>query len=190
MSRKTRRRPNRPNATGRNETSRFVGLRYNLLESNAFRALSPNARALLIEIVMLYNGQNNGSLFLSVRDGAARMGVVDVTAARRAFDDLIELGFIEMTQDALFTIKAGVNSRARCWRLTWQAGPGRKPPNPKFLTQEPLPKTRARKRMEQGARALKRYKNVGRRSGGVLADDLTGLKPVSAWSDGAALSRR
>ena len=119
---------NKVNATGRNPTSRFARLDFRLLHSNAYRSLSPNARSLLVELVSLHNGDNNGSLYLSVRDGAHRMGVADLTAATRAFDDLRALGFIELTQDAHFGVKAAEKSRARCWRLTWEAGPGAQRP--------------------------------------------------------------
>jgi hypothetical protein len=150
-----RRNRNRVNATGRNNTSRFVRLDYRLLNSNAYRSLSPNARSLLVDLLMLYNGENNGSLYLGVRDAAHRMGVADLTAASRAFDDLVALGFTELTQEAHFTVKASETSRARCWRLTWEAGPGRKAPSWDFLEREPEPQTTARKRMERGLRALK-----------------------------------
>ncbi len=85
------------------------------------------------------------------------MGVADNTAANRAFHELMSLGFIEMTQDAFFHVKASNKSRARCWRLTWLAGPGRKAPSWELLDREPDPKTKARKRMERGLRALKTY---------------------------------
>lgn len=148
----------RPDATGRSLTSRFVRLDHRLLRSNAYRGLSPNARALLIELAMLDNGGNNGSLYLSVRDAAHRMGVADLTAASRAFDDLAELGFIEMTQDGHFHVKTSDKSRARCWRLTWLPGPGRKQPMWDMLEREPAPQTKARKRMERGLRVLKAYR--------------------------------
>tara|TARA_R110001599_G_scaffold164308_1_gene353709 strand:+ start:7608 stop:8372 length:765 start_codon:yes stop_codon:yes gene_type:complete len=151
---------NKVNAKGRNPTSRFARLDFRLLTSNAYRSLSPNARSLLVELAMLENGSNNGSLYLSVRDGAHRLGVADLTAASRAFDDLIALGFIEMTQDAYFRVKAANKSRARCWRLTWQSGPARKAPSWTFLNREPDPKTPARKRMERGQRALKAYRKA------------------------------
>lgn len=159
-----RRTGNRVNATGRNVTSRFVRLDYRILTSNAYRSLSPNARSLLIEVAMLYNGDNNGSLYLGVRDAAHRLGVADLTAASRAFDDLIALGFLQMTQDAHFAIKAGETSRARCWRLTWQPGPGRRIASWDFMEREPEPKTTARKRMERGLKVLKAYRKA--RSGG------------------------
>lgn len=151
---------NRVNATGRNNTSRFVRLDHRILNSNGYRSLAPNARSLLVELVMLYNGENNGSLYLSVRDAAHRMGVADLTAASRAFDDLMALGFVEMTQEAHFKVKASESSRARCWRITWEAGPGRKAPSWDFLTREPEPQTSARKRMERGLRALKAYRKA------------------------------
>lgn len=155
-----RRNRNRVNATGRNNTSRFVRLDYRILNSNAYRSLSPNARSLLVDLVMLYNGENNGSLYLSVRDAAHRMGVADLTAASRAFDDLVALGFLELAQEAHFKVKASETSRARCWRLTWEAGPGRKAPTSEFMEREPAPQTPARKRMERGLRALKAYRKA------------------------------
>ncbi len=151
---------NRVNATGRNNTSRFARLDYRILTSNAYRALSPNDRSLLVELVMLYNGENNGSLYLSVRDAAHRMGIADLTAACRSFDTLQLLGFIQLAQDAFFHVKASDKSRARCWRLTWLAGPGRKAPSWEFLEREPEPQTTSRRRMERGQRALKAFRRA------------------------------
>lgn len=157
MARRKRRGP--PNSTGRSNTSRFARLDFRLLNSPAYRGLSPNCRSLLIELAMLENGENNGSLYLSVRDAAARMGVADVTAAGRAFDELQQAGFIVMTCDAAFNVKAAQMSRARCWKITWQAS-GRKGPTWDFLSQEPAPGTPARKRMDRGLRALKAYRKA------------------------------
>ncbi len=148
------------NKDGRNRTTRFARLDHSLLHSNAYRALSPNDRALLVELVSLENGDNNGSLYLSVRDGAHRMGVSDLTAASTSFRRLQELGFIQMTEDSHFHVKASEKSRARCWRLTWLAGPGRKGPTMDFLEIEPEAGSRDRKRMERGLKCLKRYKRA------------------------------
>ncbi len=146
------------NAKGRSETSRFVRLDYRLLQSGAYRSLTPNARALLIELSMLYNGENNGSLYLGVQDAAHRMGLSDHHAASRAFDELQGLGLIEMTQDASFKVKASHKSRARTWRLAWCFGPGRKSAQWDFLG--PPPKTVAYERMERGTRVLKTYRKA------------------------------
>lgn len=155
-----RKRPSKPNATGRNDTSRFVRLDYRLLHSNAYRSLAPNARALLVELAMLYNGENNGSLYLGVQDAAHRMGLADHHAASRAFDDLQSLGFIEMTQEAHFEVKTSESSRARTWRLTCFPGPGRKMADWAFMQCEPAAQTPERRRMERGQRALKTYRKA------------------------------
>lgn len=144
----------------RNSTERFVSLPFGILNSNAYRSLSPNDRSLLVELLMLYNGENNGSLYLSVRDAAHRMGVADLTATSSSFDNLMALGFIELSQASYFSVKASNTSRARCWRLTWLPGPGGKLPSRPFLAREPQPQTSARKRMERGLRALKAYKTA------------------------------
>ncbi len=149
---------NKPNQKGRNPTSRFARLDHRLLHSPAYRALSTAARALLVELTMLDNGANNGSLYLSIRDAAGRLGMADLSAVRSAFDELQELGFVEMTQSASFHIKAAEKSRARCWRLTWLAGPGRKGPSMAFMERQPQPQTKAHKRMERGMGALKAYR--------------------------------
>ncbi|HWV60279.1 MAG TPA: hypothetical protein VN034_06480 [Sphingopyxis sp.] len=114
-------RNNRPNKSGRNEnpTGRFARLPHEVMLSPAYRSLSPNARALLVEMMAMDNGQNNGSLWLSIRDAAARIGLVNKESVGRAFDDLIRAGLIAMTKEAHFSVKAADTSRARCWRLTF-----------------------------------------------------------------------
>lgn len=153
-----KRNKNKPNQKGRNPTSRFARLDHRLLNSSAYRALSTAARALLVELTMLDNGENNGSLYLGIRDAAGRLGMSDLTAVRSAFDELQELGFIEMTEGASFHVKAAEKSRARCWRLTWLAGPGRKGPSMAFIDCHPPPGSKAHKRMERGMRALKAFR--------------------------------
>lgn len=152
------RKKNKPNQTGRNPTSRFSRLDHIMLYAPAFRALSLTARSLLVDLTMLDNGSNNGSLYLSVRDAAGRLGLSDLAAVRSAFDELIALGFIEVTEDSSFHVKASERSRARCFRLTWLAGPGRKGPSMAFLERQPQPGTKAHRRMERGMRALKAYR--------------------------------
>ena len=168
MARRRKRSNILPN--GRNRTSRFARLDHRILHSNAYRALSPNDRSMLVELVSLYNGENNGSLYLSVRDAAHRMGVADLTAASRSFYTLQALGFIELTLKHEFRSGSSGQSRARSWRLTWLPGPGRKVPSWDFLDKEPEAQTSARKRMERGLRALKSYKR-GRERGRFPAMD-------------------
>ncbi len=169
---KNKRKRNRPNATGRNPTSRFVGLRHSLLSSNAYRSLSCTARALLVELVMLHNGENNGSLYLSVRDAAARLGLADHKAAMRAFDELEEMGLIVCTGEGYFHVKASERSRARSWRLTFEGGPGRRCATMDFEKREPAAQTRARKRMLMGQGALKAFRKA-RDAGKFSVEDFT-----------------
>jgi len=153
----------RPNAKGRNSGSRrFVQLEHALLESAAYSSLTGNARSLLVELMMLFNGRNNGSLYLSVRDAAARIGVADLGSVGRAFDDLCEAGFIECAKGSSFTSKAGEQSRARCWRLTmhsWPESPQKSRRAPMSDWRDYTPRSgKAAKRADKRLRALANYK--------------------------------
>jgi hypothetical protein len=64
------------------------------LESAAYRSLSLRARCLLVELKALYNGSNNGELFLSVRDAVARLNT-GTHQATAAFRELEDRGFIK-----------------------------------------------------------------------------------------------
>lgn len=121
-----RARGHKPNQKGRNDgpLDRFARLPHSLIFSPAYRALTPNARALLTELTSMDVGDNNGSLWMSVRDAAARMGLSSKDTASKAFEDLEQAGFIRLTKEAHFSIKAAETSRARCWRLTWLHAPG------------------------------------------------------------------
>lgn len=174
-----KRRPQRPDATGRTPTSRFARLDHRILTSAAYRSLAPNTRSLLVELAMLENGSNNGSIYLSVTDAAARMGVADHHTASAAFKDLEEGGFIERTSEAHFAIKASEASRARTWRLTWLPGPGRKAPSWDFNKREPG--TPEYRRMERGLRALKKYKKASDQNKYPVVDSTT----IDAFRDRA-----
>jgi hypothetical protein len=149
------------NAKGRSQNSRFVRLDHYLLESAAYRSLSPNARSLLVELSMIDNGSNNGAIWLSVKDASARIGNANLQSVSAAFRELETAGFIRLTRDAHFRVKASGTARARCWRLTWLAVPAASmAPTNEWKTYDPPPQTRERKRMLAGQQALKRFKKV------------------------------
>lgn len=103
------------NATGRaRHDTRHVRLHEFLLRSCAYRALSVYARAALVEFYRLYNGQNNGELFLSERKLAEQLGA-SRKRARKAIQELREMGFITIQVPAGFSRKT---RHATCWRLT------------------------------------------------------------------------
>jgi hypothetical protein len=89
------------NKTGRNERyEHFTMLTRDLMETPAWRALSPNAQALYPWLRLEWKGpkaNNNGQIILSVRQAAKALGVARNTAAR-AFHHLQAKGFIAMTE--------------------------------------------------------------------------------------------
>lgn len=98
----------RVNVKGRRDGSaRFVALDYSLLDSEAYRSLSCGARALLVEFAKLYNGANNGELFMSQRTAAAKLGISSHTAAARHIGQLIDRGFISIRIKGSFNVKTG-----------------------------------------------------------------------------------
>ena len=107
------------NAKGRNKgDGQHVRLYRWELESPAYRSLSLGARALLVELKALYNGSNNGALFLSVRRAADRLGASKSFAADR-FLELKAHGFIRPKDAGHFTVKCLLgNGRATTWILT------------------------------------------------------------------------
>lgn len=88
------------------------------LESVAFRSLSPVTRCVLLELKALYNGLNNGSLFLSAREAGRRVGV-GKTKAWEALRELQDKGFIRAVERGAFSWKAAARrGDATCWLLT------------------------------------------------------------------------
>ncbi|MBP2229379.1 hypothetical protein J2847_002678 [Azospirillum agricola] len=121
----------RPNATGRNETRRFVALPHYLLNSPAWRTLTPNAKALLIDVWSRHNGANNGSIAYAVRE-AAGIGL-SKDQAGRAFRELEERGFLKVRHASTFTLKT---REARTWELTAEPCAGQ-PPGKDFMRWQP-----------------------------------------------------
>jgi len=133
-------------------------IRRSLWQSPRVSQLSPVGRAIMVELLSLYNGTNNGSLFLSVRDATDRLGFADFRAASTGFEELETAGLISCTIKGFFSVKASSASRATGWRLNWISETGRQ------LAAEELPPideatlpTRTKKRLERRQRALKRY---------------------------------
>lgn len=88
------------------------------ITSTAYRSLKPAARALLVELKALFNGFNNGELFLSVREAAKRLGCGKNLAAE-LFDQLEDRGFIRPNEVGAFNMKAASGmGKATSWILT------------------------------------------------------------------------
>lgn len=90
-----------------------------------------------MELKELYNGSNNGDLFLSVREAAKRLGVSNNTASK-AFKELEEKGFIIARQKGYFKQKT---RHATSWILTEFKYNGQLPTK-EFMRWSPESKTR------------------------------------------------
>lgn len=102
-------------ATGRSKKdARHMRLYRSFMETPAWRSLAKQARAVLIELYALYNGDNNGELFLSCREAASRCNINKDTASK-AFRELEAKGFIQRRAKRPENWTLGL---ARCWILT------------------------------------------------------------------------
>lgn len=104
------------NRKGPGTTDRFVALPHYMLRSAAWQALTPVARAVLIEVLVLYRGPgtSNGYLALSARSAGKRCRCSKDTA-HRAFTELQRLGFLELAKEGSFDRKS---PHANEWRAT------------------------------------------------------------------------
>jgi len=98
----------------------FIPLVGSVLSSEAWRHLSPLGRALLIELMGLIKNwkwppENNGRVFLSVRDAASALQC-SVRSAREGFYELQRLGFIVVVE--LGHLGAEGHGKATYYRLT------------------------------------------------------------------------
>lgn len=93
------------------------------MKSEAWRSLNPCARAALIEIYAMYNGYNNGEIFMSVRHLARQIGVANGTA-QKALANLGDRGFIKISEKGAFSRKV---KKATTWILTEHSFAGQTP---------------------------------------------------------------
>lgn len=140
------------NKTGRRKTGpSFVQLFRYMLESPAWKSLSPQERAILLEVARLYNGQNNGFLALGVRAAAEGANVNKDTAAK-CFRGLVDRGFLELAQAGEFNRNrfSGDELQATCrateWRLTChRCDRTHRPASRAFLQWQPEAKARPKR---------------------------------------------
>jgi hypothetical protein len=117
----------KPNKKGRRITERFIALPHYMTGCPAFLTLSPDAKALLIDVWRRHNGTNNGEISYSVRE-AEGIGLSKSRTAR-AFGDLMERGFLKVRRASSFTVKT---KAARTWEITSERC-GDTPPTKDFM---------------------------------------------------------
>jgi hypothetical protein len=98
----------------RERPDRYFQVHHYMLKTDAWRALSANARAVYLQIGARYTGSNNGKIVFSVRDAASERDIARNTAGR-CFKKLVDLGFIEETRHGGLSRKTRMASE---WRLT------------------------------------------------------------------------
>ena len=125
------------NRTGRSKRtlSPFIHLERYLMASPAWQSLSLAGRCVFLELLLIYNGSNNGRIALSARTLEKRLPISRATATR-ALRDLVDRGFIEATRPGGFNLKSG-QRRATEWRLTmYQCNLTGDRPSKKFMRWE------------------------------------------------------
>lgn len=118
----------RPNKKGRDPHAGEHGtyLHRALVESDAFRALTPIARLVFIQLMLEWKGSkfsNNGKLRLSTRQAAVKVGC-DKGTVSAAFHDLQKKGFIIVTSLGALGVR-GV-ARGPTYEITQWPLPGEK----------------------------------------------------------------
>lgn len=96
----------------RSSSGRFVMLPYYILNSESFRAMSPKAVRIYIEILRRYNGQNNGEISLSCRE-AGKVAQCSAETAGKCLKELDVHGFIKPTRTGIFTVRLATTYRIR-----------------------------------------------------------------------------
>ncbi|MAR01458.1 MAG: hypothetical protein CMI00_13085 [Oceanospirillaceae bacterium] len=104
--------------TGKNATRRsFAGIPRNVMESPDFRALSPNARNLLLILAYYYRGKNNGDLSAPFKVMKEQWGFNSPETLNKAKKELLERNLIIETRAGRFQNPGGTCS---LYALTWE----------------------------------------------------------------------
>ena len=109
----------------KHHTGQYAPLPYAFLKSVAWRSLSGSAARLFLELHTRFNGSNNGKICLSYAEAAQLLGLGKATI-KRAYEELIEKGFVRLEQKGNW-----YHRRAHEWRITTkpvQGVRGRIPP--------------------------------------------------------------
>ena len=96
----------------------FIRVDRDLWQSDEWRALSVNARIVLLDIQCGYNGKNNGAIRYGLAHAVKCLRCSKATACR-ALAELQDAGFLEVVTKGSFDFKAGAaRGEATTWRLT------------------------------------------------------------------------
>lgn len=100
-------------------TNGFIRLERKLVSSDAWRGLSANARAVVIDMAGFHNGKNNGAIRYGFAD-AIRCIRCSKSTAVKVFAELRQSGLVEMTERGSFSNKIGARGgRSSAWLVTF-----------------------------------------------------------------------
>ena len=91
---------------------------YSLLESQAYVKLKPTGRALLLELLMQYNGSNNGDLSIPRSRLFKERGFSSSHTIKNSLEQLVEHGLIVVTKEAMRVGTAF--QKTKLYALTWK----------------------------------------------------------------------
>lgn len=121
------------NAKGRSKRSPpFVMLPHYVLKSAAYCSLKPGPVSLLVQIVLRYNGSNNGQIGFGRRDACKAINVSDKDTVAKYFRELEEKGLVKATKQGGFNMKDPSSRRATEWAITWERL-NEQPPTKEFM---------------------------------------------------------
>ena len=124
--------PKTTNPKGRNNYDSFVMLHRWEIRSTSYRSLSVYARAGLIELLLRYNGLNNGEISMSARQMAKALGC-GKNKGNEVLRELEAMGWIKCRSKGRFDSKFMANpeidgaGRASTWILTGRQYQGKLP---------------------------------------------------------------
>ena len=98
----------------RSNKRRFAGIPHSVMKHPDYVALPPNAKVLLLELAMQYNGRNNGDLTVAWTVMRER-GFKSKATLSNAKEKLLESGLIVMTRAGDF-----MSHKCALYALTWQ----------------------------------------------------------------------
>ena len=101
----------------------FVAIPYSMIEHLSYKALSPDAKCVLIEIHLGFHGHNNGRVGFSIRQAAKCLNS-EKGKATKAMDQLQKYGFIICHAQSSFNMKT---KRSHEWEITFQPMPNGPP---------------------------------------------------------------
>ena len=112
-----------PGKPHKRDKGQYVAISYAMIRHPSYRALSSDARAILIDMHLGFHGHNNGEFVFSVRQ-AMKCIRSRSERAKRAMDQLQKHGFIVCHSNSTFTMKT---KKTREWEITFQQMPNSPP---------------------------------------------------------------